>query len=883
MTDIMKMYVYLLLITKMTESGDDPLNTVISNTRERLKELQKSINGETTDFSTLVSQLNDISSTLKQEAETISTIPSQTSDVIPLLRPTIKTARKKEKQNVPPVDEVKYRVTKATLLKKKYTVVKKDKNKLPVLKGNAKFIDANTLLAKGILSPGDDLSNIMPPVEPASGQGPSALFPNIHVDIGAAAREIQRKKALKAQKRTITTPVSGRPTTPKREEFKEETKIIQEPLKPRIYEDLQDEFAYQTLLVVRGKIARETPDFESFQRTNSLRWERINKILQKIEEICGIFKLSYAEIDGRRLSEASLSNAVDMDVALGCLLHIDDYVNQVRNKAAAIIQKNFRLFLERREIEKRKDIFRAAYKIQSFWRIQTAKKVFIKEIQEKIDQVSDRAELLSKNIVGEYKNIESSPYVEVHVITNPTDFLRVMQLMFTNVTLVLIVHYLPQSHIWEDFIEFMAHCGIPNVNERINFVILKETYGGKGITNRLFLDMVSVNYVKRLIFGRTSLLIPHSDWDIERQISLDLDVPILGSAKPDLIESRTETNDVFRKSGIVTPLSTEECFSIDVLGDEAINLMRQNPDLTRWIIHLGCSQSEDSIAWFESNREMLISQESFEEKMRKSISSSIKPKDFLQKISMHGATIEAVPNIVHSFPSVALLLTGNEIRVIGTYDRMHHSPFRFGALIAPSVSVNGQELVSMGRAVGSELMKRGVIGYVTADFMAFHDKNVVRIFGFGIRLNSYPAALQLAYCSLCAGYSEQKNKIVLLRNNGQETSISKTTRYVVIHTGLTHLALNEFGSKDIKRAFFNHGFMFDLVNRTGFRIQFLDSPPEGRSFSFASSTTPETCIALFEKSYEFIVRLLSQKCPSDDNSISRALISARHYHTRVLK
>ena len=58
---------------------------------------------------------------------------------------------------------------------------------------------------------------------------------------------------------------------------------------PRVYEDLQDEFAYQTLLVVRGKIARDTPDFESFQRTNSKNWEKINNVMDAIENFCEIF------------------------------------------------------------------------------------------------------------------------------------------------------------------------------------------------------------------------------------------------------------------------------------------------------------------------------------------------------------------------------------------------------------------------------------------------------------------------------------------------------------------------------------------------------------------------------------------------------------------
>ena len=103
-----------------------------------------------------------------------------------------------------------------------------------------------------------------------------------------------------------------------------------------------------------------------------------------------------------------------------------------------------------------------------------------------------------------------------------------------------------------------------------------------------------------------------------------------------------------------------------------------------------------------------------------------------------GATCEAVPSVVRLFPSVCVLITGNEIRVIGTYDRIHYQPFRFCSSFVPAISCNTVDLITKARQVATILLKRGAIGYSTIDFLVYSEKdNPQSIIGFDLRVHPY--------------------------------------------------------------------------------------------------------------------------------------------------
>ncbi|KAH0791693.1 IQ calmodulin-binding motif family protein [Histomonas meleagridis] len=636
---------------------------------------------------------------------------------------------------------------------------------------------------------------------------------------------------------------------------------------PRIYEELQDKYAQQTLLVIKGKIPRETPDFESFKRTNNEIWNRIETVLNRIEAYCDKFGIQFAEVNGRKLSEAALLNVITDDNIYECLNGIDELVEQKKSYAAYTIQKCIRKYLENMERKKRKEIFKAAFTIQNFWRNLNVNKRFRAEIRSRLRTVSNRAEQLQNLLRGKYKEIEKAPYLIVHVITGLQDLTRCFDLMFKNVTLILLLPSLPSEHVWEEMLDLFSQSGIDDTNSRIHFVVLRQN---SSVSQQLLRDMKSIQQVRKIICGRDAFLIPHQDWSIESTISVDINLPILGCIDPTSFQRRSVIKSLFREAGIVPLISTKEHQDLSALLDDTQDLIEDNDDIKVWIIRLSYSTPKTGVAWFDAKdfRDL------------KKIHSSISSNNFISQIKQLGATIEAIPPNIRSFPSVSLLLTGNEIRVIGTFDRIHHSPFSFSSILIPSISVDGTHLIGLSRQVGSVLMRKGVLGYVIIDFLSYVEENEIRLIGYDIRLNSYPNSLYTAYFTLCAGFDSQRNKMLLLNNI--KTTEKTFKRFAIVQSQISHPGLAMMSINETKQCLFNKGFMFDLLNRVGFRIQFFGAPYEGKGLAICAATSANVALQRMIKIYEELLKILGKKAGCDgESSIAKALIGLRNYKERV--
>lgn len=917
----------------MTHSPDDAINTVLLNARRQLHELQKNLNNPNIEYSQILNQISDTTSRIQSEAETIATVSPTESTLIPLVNPKKKPiAIQKPQNNTAPREYIPFKVNKASNLRKKLAPKPQRQKNLPRLRPEDKNLSAIELMAQGKIRNFDDAGELFPVVDGKRDAINAPIFPTIHIDIKGAAEAFRDKKIKQKQKNAaINKEIQQlqKSTSPVIEEEEEDfgfdrftedddLKSSDSLLHPRLYEELQDEYAYQTLLIVRGKIARETPDFESFKRTNEKRWNKIDDILLSIELFCQKYEIQFAEINGRKLSEAALLNIITENDIHSCLVGVDEFIKKKQNNAALIIQNFWRRILQLKDKEMRKKFFWAAYAIQNFWRNMISKKYLMRKIKNKLLTVDQKALELSQTLLNRFKEIEEHNYVITHVIATPQDLSRCFDLMYRNVELILILSKIPAAHIWEEFLEVLAQCGIQDANSRIHFIVLQDQDGElRGVSNRLKCDMKSVQLARRYICGRTAFLIPHPDWSAERTFSVDIDLPIFGVTDTTMLQSRSAIKNLFVEAGIVPTFSTHESRDLAPLISEALDMMQENSDITNWIIRLGFTQNDSGTAYFQMNDDFLNDENDLNFLLKKTLHCVGSVQSFLSQIKNVGAMIEAVPESIHSFPSVSLFLTGNEIRVIGTFDRLNNAPFRFTCALVPSISVDSDDLLAMAKQVGAVLLKRKVIGYVIVDFLSFKEEEEIKILGFDIRINAYPGVLSTAYMNLCCGYSSEKNKMILLNTVNCEVSTvgsrastsmgsrssSRTgnrnfmtkgsnfgglipkinaKRFALVHNCITHPGLQLVSTKELKKVCFSQGLMFDLLNRTGFRMVFYDGPAEGKGFAISAGSTPNVALDKMEKSYSFLLRYLGQKVGSDaSSSIAHTLASIRHFRSNV--
>ena len=76
--------------------------------------------------------------------------------------------------------------------------------------------------------------------------------------------------------------------------------------------------------------------------------------------------------------------------------------------------------------------------------------------------------------------------------------------------------------------------------------------------------------------------------------------------------------------------------------------------------------------------------------------------------------------------------------------------------------------------------------------------------------------------------------------------------------------------------------LFDLRNRLGFKMVFLDSLANGKNFIIAAGISSDNAISLMEKNYTALIKFFGPKVGSDlNNSLSNGLASIRYFKTRM--
>ena len=855
--------------------GERRVDAVLLDARKELTDLRLALHDPNVDYH---AALQKAAAKLKQDADTIYS----ESSVLPLQAPVAEEPEKLERVVEPPREDRPVKMNKATELRMKFVRPVREPPQEPPVVADSEC-SVRELIQRGVLSESDDAAGVLPGVDVHGKASASPLVPGVVIDVAGAAREAEARRAAKQMHG-----VDGEVSVREPEQAAEGRSARPWKGAPRVYEDLQDEYAHQTLLVVKGKIAKDTPDFESFRRTNSRGWHRVYAVLVKIEEFCDMFGIQFAEINGRKLSEAAQLPNLTYDDVHSCLVNVEEFVNKKLDESARIIQRNVRLFLDKVCIEQRKRKHRAAYRIQCWWRgILRSKGIPDRNVarnEEIIEKARVLAQEFAKDIDSRMDSLESSEKVAINVIVSGQDLVRTFSLMYTNVTVILIMTDLPAPYVWDDIVEFFAHCGIPNVNERIHFIPLRPMISGDGISHRMQCDMKAIARVKRLLKGRTAFIEPHADWFAERRLSVDVGLPIFGVVDTVPFQSRKAIKDIFTEASVETPLSTRECRSVADLCDAAHTLLLDHREITRFLVRYGFSQNDSSVAYFDVTPDLLKLSCDVPAELSRILSVSPKTtvSHFFKMVETVGGLVEAIPSTVNTFPSVALLLSGDKkMKVLGTFERTPHAPFRFAGAIVPATYANHRELLNQAKMVAGILMKRNVIGYVIIDFICHHEDSTTRLTGYDIRLNAYPSLLFSAYLTLCADFNEETGQMILLKNIGYPDV--SPIRYAFVQTGVTHPGIGTMSIKKLRKALWDLGLFFDMLYRTGFRIQFLESPGKGRGFALLADFTIPKTMQLIEIAYTSLTRYFGQKAGSDTNStLADALQAVRRYRERFL-
>jgi len=230
---------------------------------------------------------------------------------------------------------------------------------------------------------------------------------------------------------------------------------------------------------------------------------------------------------------------------------------------------------------------------------------------------------------------------------------------------------------------------------------------------------------------------------LEKKLALLLGLPVYG-CDPDLwwLGTKSGSRKVFQKTGVDTPAGRENIYEREMIIETLAELKTQSPDLKKAVIKLNNGFSGDGNAIFFFN-DLFIGADLkkriadvFYENL-KPIASDLTAAAFLEKFESEGGIVEMfIDGSIRSSPSVQCRINPlGEVEIISTHDQLLEGPEHqiFSGAIFPADNEYSAELARLAKKIAVELVKCGVLGRFSIDFISVKENN--RWIHYAIEIN----------------------------------------------------------------------------------------------------------------------------------------------------
>ncbi|KAG2432871.1 hypothetical protein HXX76_008603 [Chlamydomonas incerta] len=339
----------------------------------------------------------------------------------------------------------------------------------------------------------------------------------------------------------------------------------------RPFEALMDTFSLHEVLIRKGVVIRETPEFESYSRSYEGVWGVVEGLLQHLAALCGQYAVPLAVVNGKSLADlaiqvAGAGYAPAMEDLLVCLTNIQEVAGLLKqpgrrfmgpggqDSAAQLIQSFYRGHLARRKYSVRGQ---ATLKIQHAWRNSRLRQQLRQRMRmarlerdmrfaELRDQLEQQWPLFRRNahVVVHVPNLLPPPVTAGDVTTRPEPHLlntmlmreaaqlaRLCDLSEPLLDLILVLPSPPDAdviHYWNKLLEVG---GVSDPTSRYRIVVPENHArlpGHMTVTAKLLASPRALKRIAAAVHGRLSYIVPGNVHDEEVELAVHLGVPLLG-------------------------------------------------------------------------------------------------------------------------------------------------------------------------------------------------------------------------------------------------------------------------------------------------------------------------------------------------------------------
>ena len=587
------------------------------------------------------------------------------------------------------------------------------------------------------------------------------------------------------------------------------------------------------------------PDFINFQKQNEKNWTKIENILSNYKILFGKLNMNKAFIDSNKILklieyyQGKINLITNKDLIL-CLNNDDlkekgyDINNEnvlytkIKIAFTIKIQKTYRKHLAYKKYLNLKYYIFFLIKIQKYIKGHHIRKKLNAKLNSYKNQLHEKYIRLFTIFKKDYDEIQKNPRVEIHInslsykgkynncltdkypMKESLQLSRLINLRNPNIEIIYIIPYELPEEIISYYFSILEKIGIKNINQRVTFLIPDATEYlplNYSLSKLLFFSKKTLQKIKNLVKNKKSYIIPGIIGDIEEQLSLALNIPILLSPKNniDLILNKSSLKTFLEKNAISFPISAWDIITQDEFYSSLVHLISSYPNINIWIFKTNYDHNSIGIAYLNTDKIDLINQyrkdlklkKSFEEKkiIKKNFLYELKHilnkyvsfvypnlyknwNEYLTHFLSYRGIIECCPTKglsgIMGKPCIPIYIQPNGvINVLPSYEKINVDNFKNVLNTSPQKCLDDNEMLNLGKKLGNLLYQNNIIGYASIECITFHNGENVLYWCVDIKYGFTQTICDIQFCSFLYEQSLEQN---LFNNNNTDESIINTNK-----------------------------------------------------------------------------------------------------------
>ena len=396
---------------------------------------------------------------------------------------------------------------------------------------------------------------------------------------------------------------------------------------------------------------------------------------------------------------------------------------------------------------------------------------------------------------NEYKNTTIANFTEKQIL----QLNRLINLIDPNISIIYITPYEINEDIIKYYYSILEKLGIKNIESRLIFVVPdanKFLPFYFNLSKLLFFSPKTLKQIKKIIKNDYAYIVPGITNEIEEKISVYLNIPILSGnfSQSKLILNKSGVKSSFELNDIPFPVSAWDISTEEEFYSSLAHLIATYPNFNVWIFKINNEYNGRGVAYLDISKNLYIlnlkkekynndnfSIEVFQEKLYLNLKNILNNNvifaynnlyknfnEYLNFFLKNQGIIESCPTSslegIISSPSCPILIQPNgTIQFLPFFDKVNLEYFKNIVNVSPTSFSDQFELKNIVKKIGEFLFRQDIIGYITIEFITFHNGKKYLFWGIDIKfgLNDVVMSNMFSYVMhLVSSMKSEQKKII---------------------------------------------------------------------------------------------------------------------------